>query len=214
MKKLTLTIFLSLIVSTIYSQSKGENKQLGATNPEGTKIELNKTGEVSSSDSKVRINRTIKLDYKPKGVIVKFNFDNMILYTDTTALFSIYKYSEKSYILQNNERVYSSMVRKLILNKIKEDSVIISGSFIPFDEKLHSNRQIYWRVWLALRELTITNKIQIYDSNGDLVKKVKIKKIGKKSSCFYRRAFVNKKTHQMLFIYEDLKFCSGTIWVY
>jgi hypothetical protein len=35
--------------------------------------------------------QTIKLDFEPKGEIIKFYVDSLTIYTDTTSLFFVYK---------------------------------------------------------------------------------------------------------------------------
>lgn len=183
-KKLILFLFLIQSTFIIKAQTKDDTRLFGIGFCINTIVNVIENDEALPSNPKVRINHTIKLDYQPKGVIIKFNFNNLTLYSDTTALFSIYKHSDKSYILQNGERVYSHKVRKLILSKIKEDTIILSGAFIPFNDNIQSRSQTYWRVWLAIRQLTIENKIQIFDTTGLVVKKVKIKKVGKKKFLF------------------------------
>jgi hypothetical protein len=153
--------------------------------------------------------QTIKLNYVPQGIIVKFNFNKLTLYTDTNSLFSINNTSPIS------DKINNQRIRNLIIKTIKNDTAVFTGSFINFDDSITTRRDdTYWRVWLALRQLTKENKLVIIDSAGKKVKKIKIKKQGRKRDCWYVKVFINKETKEELFVYQEIHLCSGIVWFY
>ncbi len=137
----------------------------------------------------------IKLNYTPQGQIVKLHFDNLTIYTDTTSLFSVYR--ENSTLKDYNLRV-TSMVKKQFQNP-ETDTAIFSGNFIPFNDGIDNPRQKDWYVQWAVLHLTLANRVKIYDAHGQLVETVVTKKTGSKKKGLVSRAFMNKKTKEVLF---------------
>lgn len=153
--------------------------------------------------------QTIRLDYIPHGLILKFEFNNLTLYSDTSSLFSFYNDPSDNDIIR-----YEQRIRDLINRSTVNDTAKFIGSFIPFNDSLQDPEEIPWRVWLDLRVLTLTNKIVIIDSHGDRVNKIKIRRKGTIRKCYVRKVFINAKTKEELFVYRDIKFCSGLVFFY
>ncbi len=154
--------------------------------------------------------QTIKLKYIPKNQVVKFNFINLTLYTDTTSIFSLHNYSP--YI--SYEYQYKDRIKKLIYCNNKKDTITFTGSFIPFNDSIQIKYENDWRVWLTIRQLIIENKVIVIDSKGKIVNKIKIKKKGSKDKCYIGKVFINKKTKEELFIYKKSYVCLGLLWEY
>ena len=109
--------------------------------------------------------QTIKLDYIPHGLIVKFDFKNLTLYTDTSSLFSIENNPQYSL-----DKTYEQRIRNLINKNSENDTAIFIGSFIPFNDSVQNPLETDWRVVLSLRQLTRENKIIIIDSHGAILR--------------------------------------------
>lgn len=138
--------------------------------------------------------QTIKLDYEPRGQIVKFYFDSLTIYTDTTSLFAVYAN-------EGDLKDYDLRVKNFVLRHIKEassDTVIFSGSFIPFNDSIVKKHQEDWYVEWALLHLTKEKKIKIYDKHGQLVKTIVTKRNGKKKNNYVKRSYINKATNEEL----------------
>jgi len=153
--------------------------------------------------------QTIRLDYVPKDFIVKFHFRNLTFYTDSSSILAI-----KDYWDETSDSVYARRIRTLVIKNNINDTAFIDGSFIKFIDSVQYPMGNYWRVWLTLRQLTLTNKVLIIDSHGERVNKIKIKRKGTKRKCWVGKVFINKKTNEELFVYKDIKFCSGLLWDY
>ncbi len=141
--------------------------------------------------------QTIKLDYEPKGGVIKFYFNNLICYTDTTSLFSKYK-TDTTYVF---EEFLHREVEKLIRKNLENDTVVFTKNFVSIDI-FPGEHPDYWQVWDDLRILTRTNKVLIFDSYGNRVQKVQIKQKGRIKDCGGGRYFVSKETKEVLFLYE------------
>jgi hypothetical protein len=138
----------------------------------------------------------IKLDFEPKRQVVRFYFDSLTIYTDTTSLFAVYEHDAKGF------DAYDLRVKNLILQRFKEsktDTVTFSGDFIPFNDSIDNKYQNNWYVEWAILHLTKEKKLKIFDKHAQLVKIIVIKKIGSKKKGHIRRAFTNKVTKEELF---------------
>jgi len=149
--------------------------------------------------------QSIKLNYEPKDLIIKFKFDSLTIYTDTTSIFEVYNENGK---LKNYDARVINFVRKEV-GKTQGDTVYFSGNFIPFNDKIQQKYQSDWYIDWIIIQLTKQNKLKMYDKKGVRVKKVKRKKIGTKKEGYIRRAYINKQTGVELFS-EALYFVTGT----
>ncbi len=136
----------------------------------------------------------IELTYEPTGQIIKFYFDSLTIYTDTTALFSVYDKDGdlKDYVLR-----VKNLVRKK-LNEAKSDTAKFSGDFIPFNDSTEKKYHKNWYVEWAILELTKEMKLKMYDKYGYLVTTIVTKKIGKKKNNFVKRSYINKDSNEEL----------------
>lgn len=138
--------------------------------------------------------QTINLNYEPNGQIIQFYFDSLSIYTDTSSLFSVY--DEKG-----NLKDYDLRVKNFIRKKVKEsnaDTIFFSGYFIPFYDSLSNKNQNSWYVEWAILHLLNEQKLKIYDKQGQLVKTIVIKKVGRKKDNFINRSYLNKDTKEEL----------------
>jgi hypothetical protein len=138
--------------------------------------------------------QTIKLNFEPQGKIVKFYFDSLTIYTDTTSLFSVYTN-------EGTLKDYDLRVKKLVNSKFSKspaDTVIFSGNFIPFNDSIENKYQTDWYVEWAILHLTKVKKLKIYDKHGHLVTTIVTKKVGKKKENFVKRSYINKETNEEL----------------
>lgn len=149
--------------------------------------------------------QTIKLDFEPKGQVVKFYFDSLTIYTDTTSLFNVYsKYETKGL------EAYDQRVKNLVLRQFKDskkDTVFFTGNNIPFNDGIANKYEEDWYVEWAILHLTIEKNILIFDKHGQRVKAIKTKKIGTKKKNYIRRAYINKDNGEELF--SETLFASG-----
>jgi len=141
--------------------------------------------------------QTIKLDFEPRGQVIKLYFDSMTIYTDTTSLFNVY-----SQFGTKGLEAYHFRVKKLILRQFednKNDTAIFSGNYIRFNDGIENKYQEGWYVRWALIHLINEKKILIIDRHEKRVKIIKIKKKGSKKKNNIRRAYINKDTNEELF---------------
>jgi len=134
--------------------------------------------------------QTIKLDFEPCGQIVKFHFDSLTIYTDTTSLFAVYD--------QKGSPNYTLMVKDFVRKQIAEvnsDTVTFFGNYIPFND----NNGKEWYVKWAFRHLFNENKLKMYDKHGQLVTIIVTKEIRKRKQSFVTRLYINKETNEVLF---------------
>ena len=120
--------------------------------------------------------QTIKLDFEPKGQIIKFYFNSLTIYTDTTSLFFVYK---ENGTLKDYDLRVKNLVKQQFLNN-NTDTAFFSGDFIPFNDSIDNKYQKDWYVEWAILHLTMANRLKIYDKHGQLVEKIVTKKIGTK----------------------------------
>lgn len=157
----------------------------------------------------------IKLDYQPHGKIIKFDFNNLTVITDTTSLFSVTNYN---HIIDT--KIYIKKIRHLIKSSNANDTIKFNDSFVPFKDSLPLKNDVFenerWRVWYSLRILTLENKVLIIDQNGNKVKRIKIEtnRRYKSLKCSKQKVFVDIDTKKELFAYEYLGICSGEIYTY
>ena len=154
--------------------------------------------------------QNIKLDYEPKGGVIKFFFNNLICYTDTSALFA--RHQSDTTLWETEKTLYreiDSIIRKHLMNN---DTVVFTENFIDLSpDKRDSD---WWRVWDDIRILTITNKVLLFDSHGNRVQKVQIRQKGRIRKCGGGRYFISKETKEVLFLYEqkmNQSVCTGEV---
>ena len=133
-----------------------------------------------------------KLNYQPHGMIVKFQFDSMIIYTDTTSLLSLYNEKE-DYALR-----VINYIRKSIRNT-KNDTITFVGEYLPFEDGIDNKYSNDWYIEWALLQLIKKKKIQLINKYGAKVKVIKTKRIGKKKTNYIKRSYINKETNEELF---------------
>ena len=157
--------------------------------------------------------QTVKLDYEPTGHIVKFHFNGLIIYTDTTSIFSI-----KEYDYSFNDSLYIQRIRNMICDSLINDTAVFTNHFIFFSDTVDPNINILdenvWRVWCTISQLTAENKVVIFDSNGKRVDKVKIKVTKRRRGRWTIKTFFNKETKEELFIYKDPYIRLGEVCYY
>ena len=157
----------------------------------------------------------IKLDYQPHGQIMKFEFNNLTVITDTTSLFSVTNYNN---II--DKKIYLKKIRYLIKSENANDTIKFTKTFVPFKDSLRMKYDVFenerWRVWNSLRILTFENKVLIIDQNGNKVKRIKIvtNRRFRSLKCSKQKVFVDIDTKKELFTYEYLGICSGEIYTY
>ncbi|CAN5341175.1 hypothetical protein BH09BAC3_BH09BAC3_07740 [soil metagenome] len=138
--------------------------------------------------------QTFKLDFKPNRPIVRFYFDSLTIYTDTTSLFLIYeKYGTKG-LEDYNLRIKHHILTQFNLSK--SDTISFKGDLIPFNDNIDDQK---WYVDWAIQNLTRNNLLIIYDKHRQLVTTIETKRIGTKKEGHVRRAFINKDTKEELF---------------
>jgi len=141
--------------------------------------------------------QTINLDYAPKGKIIKFYFDSLNIYTDTTSFFYIYAHEER-----RGYKAYDRRIKNVVLQQFKiskNDTATFSGDLIPFNDSINNAYEKGWYVDWAILNFTREDKLKIYDKHGQLVKTIITKKIGTKRNGRVRRAYINKDTKEELF---------------
>ena len=141
--------------------------------------------------------QTIKLDFEPKAEVVKFYFDSLTIYTDTTSLFNVYsKYGTKGL------EAYDLRVKNLVLRQLREsknDTALFSANYIPFNDGINNKYQEDWYVEWAILHLTKEKHVLIFDKHAQRVEIIKTKKIGSKKKNHIRRVYINKNTDEELF---------------
>ncbi|MET4107148.1 hypothetical protein [Hymenobacter sp. UYP22] len=138
---------------------------------------------------------TIKLDFKPTGQIVMLHYKNSVIYTDTTALMSMYHEHD-------NDTTYALHVAQLIRRRVRQsnnDTVSFSGSFVPFDSDDAGNED--WAIGWVVNHLVEQNRVIVFDKRGLPVKSIKAKVIGRKSwnKKLIKISYVDKATKEELF---------------
>jgi len=153
----------------------------------------------------------IKLDYEPSGVIVRFEFDSVIVYTDTTSLLSVHLI----------DSFHTSRTRYIIKKKIREqgqDTITIDSwnngnrgisyiDTIDFFDYCRSNGLLYWNFVGHIAFLIESNKVKILDASNhrqvSTIKTKKWKRTSSKTGSFTAyRSYIDKDTKQVLF--EDI----------
>jgi len=137
----------------------------------------------------------IKLNYEPQGKVVKFYFDGLTIYTDTTSLIN-------AYVSNGNIKEYDlrviNFIRKEISTK-KADTVVFSSEYIPLNDNVDNKYQKDWYVKWAILQLLKKKMLKIYDKHNQLVKIIMVKKVGKKRNNYVKRSYINKTTNEELF---------------
>jgi len=132
-----------------------------------------------------------KLNYQPHGIIVKFQFDSIIIYTDTTSLLSIY----------NEKDSYDLRVMKYIRKSIKDinnDTITFIGKNILFNDGINKYPNDWYIEW-ALLQLIKNKKVQLINRHGQKVRIISTKKIGRKKTNYIKRSYIDKETNEELF---------------
>jgi hypothetical protein len=141
--------------------------------------------------------QTLTLDFEPGRPVIRFYFDSLTIYTDSSSLFYIYKqFGSKGF------EDYDQRVKKFVLgqfNETKADTISFSGNLIPFNDGNDNKNQKAWAVDWAIQRLTRQNLLKMYDKHGQLARRIETKKIGTKKKGYVRRAFINKDTDEELF---------------
>ncbi|HLP55029.1 MAG TPA: hypothetical protein VK151_08365 [Fluviicola sp.] len=139
--------------------------------------------------------KTLKLDFEPQGRVLKICYDSLTVYTDTTALFSVYK-------TNGTIEAYNLRLMAFVRNELKKsnrDTVTFSGKFIPFNDGLRSKTQEDWVVEWAILQLIKAKTLKMYDKHGQHVKAIKVRRVGKRKNNFVKRSYRNKATGEEVF---------------
>ncbi len=152
------------------------------------------------------IAQTYKLNYEPKGKIIRFNFDSLTFYTDTTSLFESFRDIDYKYV-QAESLNNLNKVRKKI-REAKNDTIVFK--WITNNSDVNQSDETYYdfSIKSTLMSLIQINKVKLYDKHNKLVKIIKCKKIGSEKEGRIRRAYINKETKEELF-YEHIYFRIG-----
>jgi hypothetical protein len=141
--------------------------------------------------------QTITLDFEPSKPVIRFYFDSLTIYSDSSSVFYVYKHFGTKGFEDYDQRVKSFVLRQF--NEIKTDTISFSGDLIPFNDGIDNENQTAWAVGWAIEHLTRKNLLKMYDKHGQLVRTIETKKIGTKKKGYVRRAFINKDTNEELF---------------
>lgn len=141
----------------------------------------------------------LDLNFEPQGQIIKFHFDSLTLYTDTTSLFHVY--DEGSDLKDYDLRVKNLVKREVAV--ANSDTVTFSGNFIPFDDGIANEYQKDWYIKWAVLHLIKAQKVKLYDKHGQPVHTIRMKKVGKKRTNYVKRSYLNNSTNEEL-IFEVL----------
>ena len=133
-----------------------------------------------------------KLNYEPSGIIIKFQFDSMVIYTDTASLISLYD-EKKAYDLR-----VINYIRKSIRNT-KNDTVLFVGENIPFKDSINNKYEKDWYIEWAILHLIKNKKIKLIDKYNQQVNVIKTKRIGSRKKGYIKRSYINKATGDELF---------------
>ena len=138
--------------------------------------------------------QTYKLNYEPKGEIIKFNFDSLTIFTDTTSLFNLYFDKNTNKSTEFGQRIIDFVSEQIKFTK--KDTITINDTI--------KNRFIdAWYIKNTLINLIKNKRVKIYDKHNNLVKIIKAKKKGSKRENFIKKIYLNKETNEELF-YETL----------
>src|ERR1041385_206950 len=138
--------------------------------------------------------KKIKLNYEPKGKIIRFYFDSLTIYTDSTSLLALYN---RDGTLKDYDLRVTSLVKKEFSNCLC-DTITFSGNYIPFNDGTANKYQEDWYVEWAILHLTKQRKLKMYDKHGQLINTIVTKKVGKKRDNFVKRSYINKATNEEL----------------
>lgn len=136
----------------------------------------------------------IKLTYEPKGKILKFYFEQLTIYTDTSALYYMAKDRENSaYALH----LLHVVQKQFSINHT--DTLSFSGDFILYSESTDVQYQREFYIEHAIHQLTLMNRLKIYDRHGKVVRTIILKKKGTERKGLVERVYMDKKTRKELF---------------
>jgi hypothetical protein len=136
--------------------------------------------------------KKIKLRFEPQGKIIQFNYDSLIIFTDTTSLFEVYR--KEGTLKDYDSRVFS-FVRGAVENS-KSDTVVFNGEFIPFNDDNENDNQKDWYIKWAILHLIDHKRVVIYDKYKNQVRTILTKRVGKKKDDFVKRSYINKYTKE------------------
>ena len=95
--------------------------------------------------------QTYKLDFEPKGKIVKFFNDSITFYTDATSIIDFY--SDKDKI---GNPFYAKRIVNYIKKRVKEtngDTIIVNGDKIDFKDEYNYESMNEWTIMFSLTDL-------------------------------------------------------------
>jgi hypothetical protein len=141
--------------------------------------------------------QTITLDFEPSKPVIRFYFDSLTIYSDSSSVFYVYKHFGTKGFEEYDQRVKNFILHQF--DQIKGDTISFSGNLIPFNDGRDNKTKKVWSVDWAIRHLTRQNLLKMFDKHGQLVRTIKTKKIGTKKKGRVRRAFINKDTGEELF---------------
>jgi hypothetical protein len=143
---------------------------------------------------------TIKLNYEPEGLIIKFIFDSCIAYTDTTALFANFNHIDDGRLPLLNP--LKNLVKSRI-SKSQNDTVTFNGSLITYYDSLPYQKQAKWNAELTVIHLAKNNKVKLFNNRGHLIETIAVQKRKSKRKRPYSKKsmyYFDKKTNGLLFI--------------
>ena len=152
--------------------------------------------------------KKIKLAYEPSGVIVRFEFNNIIVFSDTTSILTEHTFdslhlARTRYLIQH--KVYKSKKDTIFFDKDIRYAGI-NGYVIHYvdsvDEiqSMHiSVKWLFWEIEEQIALLTDQDRTQILNKSGQPVRMIKTKKFryGIKG---VKGAYMDKETQQRLFV--------------
>ncbi len=141
--------------------------------------------------------QTYKLNYEPKGKIVKFNYDSLTFYTDTTSLFDSFKDIDYRYVQAESLNNLNKIRKKI--RETKNDTVYFR--WIDNDSNLNQSDETYYdfSIKSTLISLIQINKVKLFDKHNKIVKVIKCKIADLNITDRIKKIYINKKTNEELF---------------
>lgn len=136
----------------------------------------------------------IKMTYEPKDKILKFHYEQLTIYTDMNALYFMAKDTETSdYALH----LIHVVQKQFSINHT--DTLSFSGDFILYNESTDIQYQRKFYIEHAIHQLTLMNRLKIYNRHGKVVRTIILKKKGTERKGLVERVYMDKKTRKELF---------------
>ncbi len=140
--------------------------------------------------------QTYKLNFEPKGKIVKIIYDSMTFYTDTNALLGY-----DTYFIYMGKDVTLEKALQVVRNEIKEnkeDTITFSGEVIKFYDPESTYPFKRWYVWSTLQKMIEDKNVKWFDKNNHEVKYVYIKETGTRFKGKITTQYINLQNNEVI----------------